>query len=190
MSQRAMSMPAQAKLPVPARNCQSPCVKASRRIASRFQGSRPSTKGAIAFSAASTDAVSAPQQASPQPTRPSSVVSFTSTSLTPSRATCELTSRCLYGMLTGIVSSLSILTCRVWQSRPFHSKGAHVTREAIVGTAVGGPYSPAVVAEGKFVFVAGQGPLRNGEYVPGSIEEETRLTLENLGTLLEQAASG
>jgi 2-iminobutanoate/2-iminopropanoate deaminase len=63
-------------------------------------------------------------------------------------------------------------------------------REAIVGTAVRGPYSPAVVAEGKFVFVAGQGPLRNGDYVPGSIDEETRLTLENVGALLELAGSG
>jgi len=63
-------------------------------------------------------------------------------------------------------------------------------REAIVGTAVGGPYSPAVVAEGRFVFVAGQGPVQDGGYVPGSIEEETRLTLENLGALLERAGSG
>jgi 2-iminobutanoate/2-iminopropanoate deaminase len=65
-----------------------------------------------------------------------------------------------------------------------------MVREAIVGTAVGGPYSPAVVAEGRFVFVAGQGPLRDGEYVAGSIEEETTQTLENMGALLEQAGSG
>jgi 2-iminobutanoate/2-iminopropanoate deaminase len=63
-------------------------------------------------------------------------------------------------------------------------------REAIVGAAVGGPYSPAVVAEGRFVFVAGQGPLRGGEYIPGSIEEETKQTLANMGALLEEAGSG
>ncbi|HEY8407172.1 MAG TPA: Rid family hydrolase [Gaiellaceae bacterium] len=63
-------------------------------------------------------------------------------------------------------------------------------REAIVGAAVRGPYSPAVFGEGRFVFVAGQGPLRDGEYVPGPIEDETRLTLENLGVVLEQAGSG
>src|SRR5262249_59446671 len=63
----------------------------------------------------------------------------------------------------------------------FYSKGACVVREAIVGTAVGGPYSPAIVAEGRFVFVAGQGPLKDGEYVEGSIEDETRLALENVG---------
>src|SRR5262245_59843048 len=63
-------------------------------------------------------------------------------------------------------------------------------REAIVNSAVIGPFSPAIVAEGRFVFVAGQGPLRDGAYVPGSIEDETRLTLENLGSVLEQAGSG
>jgi 2-iminobutanoate/2-iminopropanoate deaminase len=61
-------------------------------------------------------------------------------------------------------------------------------REAIVGPA--GPFSPAIVAEGRFVFVAGQGPLDGGTYVPGSIEDETRLTLENVRRLLEEAGSG
>ena len=65
-----------------------------------------------------------------------------------------------------------------------------MVREAIVGTAVGGPYSPAVVAEGRFVFVSGQGPVSAGEYQPGTIEEETRLTLENVGALLQAAGSG
>jgi 2-iminobutanoate/2-iminopropanoate deaminase len=72
----------------------------------------------------------------------------------------------------------------------FDSKGACAVREAIVGTSVGGPYSPAIVAEGRLVFVAGQGPVKDGSYVPGSIEDETRLTLENVGTLLENAGSG
>ena len=86
-------MPDQAKLPVPARNCQSPKLNASARIASRFQGSRPTTNGAMAAIAASIDAASAPLVASPQPTSPSSVVTRTRMSVTPSRATIELTSR-------------------------------------------------------------------------------------------------
>ncbi len=65
-----------------------------------------------------------------------------------------------------------------------------MSRTAITGTNVGGPYSPAIVAEGRFVFVAGQGPLRDGAYVPGTIAEETRLTLTNLGAVLEAAGSG
>jgi 2-iminobutanoate/2-iminopropanoate deaminase len=63
-------------------------------------------------------------------------------------------------------------------------------REAIGGTAVRGPYSPAIIAEGRFVFVAGQGPLSDGAYVPGSIEEETTQTLRNMGAVLLEAGSG
>ena len=63
-------------------------------------------------------------------------------------------------------------------------------RKAIVGAAVRGPYSPAIIAEGRFVFVAGQGPLQDGQYLPGSIEEETEQTLRNMGGLLELAGSG
>ena len=88
-------MPAQAKFPVPARNFQRPKSNASARIASRFQGSRPITNGAMAVTAASTEAASEPLVASPQPTRPSSVVTRTRMSVTPSRATIELTSRWL-----------------------------------------------------------------------------------------------
>ena len=65
-----------------------------------------------------------------------------------------------------------------------------MVREAIQGAAVAGPYSPAIIGEGKFVFVAGQGPLDAGKYRAGTIEEETRLTLENVGAILAQAGSG
>jgi 2-iminobutanoate/2-iminopropanoate deaminase len=51
-----------------------------------------------------------------------------------------------------------------------------------------GPYSSAIVAEGRFVFVSGQGPLRDGDYVPGTgVGDETRLTLENLFAILAAA---
>ena len=63
-------------------------------------------------------------------------------------------------------------------------------REAIPSSNPLAPYSAAVVAEGKFVFVAGQVALRDGQYVPGTVEEETRLTLENVGAILEAAGSG
>ena len=63
-------------------------------------------------------------------------------------------------------------------------------REAVPGPKPGGPYSPGIVAEGRFVFVAGQGPLRDGVYVPGTIEEETRLTLDNLLAVLAAAGTG
>lgn len=64
-------------------------------------------------------------------------------------------------------------------------------REAInVGAPPAFPYSHAVVAEGRFAFLAGQGPLAEGRYVPGTIEEETLLTLENLMAVLAACGSG
>ena len=51
-----------------------------------------------------------------------------------------------------------------------------------------GSYSAAVLIDG-WLYVSGQGPLdmATGEVVPGTIEEETRLTMEHIGTLLAQA---
>lgn len=53
-----------------------------------------------------------------------------------------------------------------------------------------GPYSHAVAA-GNLLFVSGQGPIaRDGSGVMrGTIEEETRQTLDNLKTILEDAGS-
>jgi 2-iminobutanoate/2-iminopropanoate deaminase len=43
-----------------------------------------------------------------------------------------------------------------------------------------GPFSNAVMGEGPFLFVAGQGPFdpQQGDYVRGSIAEQTHLVLE------------
>jgi 2-iminobutanoate/2-iminopropanoate deaminase len=40
------------------------------------------------------------------------------------------------------------------------------------------------------LFVSGQGPVRDGVYVQGTIEEETRLTLDNLLAVLAASRSG
>ena len=85
-------MPAKAKLPVIAWNCQAPAMNTSRAIASISQGSRPSTIGRIAATAVAIPAASAARVHSPQPIRPLSAISLTTTSVTPSRATSELTS--------------------------------------------------------------------------------------------------
>ncbi|MDH7568076.1 MAG: RidA family protein [Armatimonadota bacterium] len=52
------------------------------------------------------------------------------------------------------------------------------------------PYSPALRV-GDWVFVAGQGPLDpvTRKVVHGTIEEETRLTLENVKALVEAAGA-
>jgi 2-iminobutanoate/2-iminopropanoate deaminase len=62
-------------------------------------------------------------------------------------------------------------------------------KRAVTGTKPGGPYSPGIIAEGRFLFVSGQTPQRDGRVVLGTIEEETRLTLENIGSVLEAAGA-
>ncbi len=53
-----------------------------------------------------------------------------------------------------------------------------------------GPYSQGIVANG-FVFCSGQIPIdpATGELSTGTIEEQTRLVLKNLGAVLEAAGS-
>ena len=54
-----------------------------------------------------------------------------------------------------------------------------------------GIYSQAIVAEGKQVFVSGQGPVdpASGDLVLGSFAEQARLTFQNITTLLEAAGT-
>jgi len=51
-----------------------------------------------------------------------------------------------------------------------------------------GAYSAGVLADG-WLYVSGQGPLdlKTGQVVSGTIEEETRLTLQHVGKILEAA---
>lgn len=55
---------------------------------------------------------------------------------------------------------------------------------------LGGPYSQAIVHNG-LVYLSGQGavdPITN-QVVPGTIEEETKIALENVRIILEEAGS-
>src|SRR4051812_35278096 len=60
-------------------------------------------------------------------------------------------------------------------------------RQAIPSDHSIAPLSAAVVAEGRFVFVSGQVPFKDGEFVDGTIEEQTALTLENVRAVLAEA---
>lgn len=53
------------------------------------------------------------------------------------------------------------------------------------------PISSGVIAEGKFLFVAGQGPYDPavGAFVRGSVREQTRLTLESIKLIIETAGA-
>lgn len=52
-----------------------------------------------------------------------------------------------------------------------------------------GPYSQAVAGEGKVCFVSGQLPIdpATGEFAGATIEEQTKQSLENLKSILEEA---
>ena len=62
-------------------------------------------------------------------------------------------------------------------------------KQVIDGATPVGPYSGGIIAEGRFLFVSGQGPLVDGKIVSGTIEEETELTLHNVGIVLERAGA-
>jgi 2-iminobutanoate/2-iminopropanoate deaminase len=66
---------------------------------------------------------------------------------------------------------------------------ARMTRMPVQGTTPVGAYSPGIIAEGRFVYVSGQGPMIDGQYTPATIEEETRVTLENVGRILASAGT-
>jgi 2-iminobutanoate/2-iminopropanoate deaminase len=51
------------------------------------------------------------------------------------------------------------------------------------------PLSPAVVAEGRFAYVSGQGPAVDGSYTRSDIATETRNVLANLERVLQAAGS-
>lgn len=56
------------------------------------------------------------------------------------------------------------------------------TNHASIGS---GPYSQGIAA-GNMLFVSGQGPLdAEGAIVPGDIEAETRLTMDNVKAIVE-----
>jgi len=54
-----------------------------------------------------------------------------------------------------------------------------------------GIYSPAILAEGPTLYVAGQVPVdpRTGEFVFGSFEEQAKMAFDNVTTLLEAAGT-
>ena len=60
-------------------------------------------------------------------------------------------------------------------------------KEAVSGAKPVGAYSPGVIAEGRFIYVSGQGPVRDGKIELGTIEEETALVLDNISAILESA---
>jgi reactive intermediate/imine deaminase len=65
-----------------------------------------------------------------------------------------------------------------------------MTKQAVGGSQPAGAYSPGVIAEGRFVYVSGQGPFRDGVIIGRTTAEQTRVALENLEAVLAQAGAG
>jgi len=65
-----------------------------------------------------------------------------------------------------------------------------MSKQPVSGSQPAGAYSPGIVAEGRFVYVSGQGSLRDGEVVGDTIEEQTQIVLANVAAVLESAGAG
>jgi 2-iminobutanoate/2-iminopropanoate deaminase len=62
-------------------------------------------------------------------------------------------------------------------------------KRPVGGSRPAGSYSPGIVAEGRFVYVSGQGPLRDGEVIGVTVAEQTRVVLENVAAVLADAGA-
>src|SRR5215472_1568718 len=63
-----------------------------------------------------------------------------------------------------------------------------MSKEAVGGTRPGGAYSPGIIAEGRFLYVAGQTPTRDGVVTGATAGEQTAIALENLAAVLAGAS--
>jgi 2-iminobutanoate/2-iminopropanoate deaminase len=64
-----------------------------------------------------------------------------------------------------------------------------MSKQAVGGTTPGGAYSPGIVAEGRFVYVSGQAPIRDGVIIGETAAEQTKVVLDNLTTVLAEAGA-
>lgn len=64
-----------------------------------------------------------------------------------------------------------------------------MSKHAVGGSRPSGAYSPGVVAEGRFVYVSGQGALREGVLTGETAGEQTRVALENVAAVLAAAGA-
>jgi len=64
-----------------------------------------------------------------------------------------------------------------------------MSKRAVGGSLPSGAYSAGIVAEGRFVYVSGQGPIRDGVVIGETAGEQTRVTLDNLAAVLAEAGA-
>jgi 2-iminobutanoate/2-iminopropanoate deaminase len=64
-----------------------------------------------------------------------------------------------------------------------------MAKEAVGGSRPGGAYSPGIIAEGRFVYVAGQVPVKDGVVIGETVAEQTVAALENMAAVLAAAGA-
>jgi 2-iminobutanoate/2-iminopropanoate deaminase len=64
-----------------------------------------------------------------------------------------------------------------------------MSKEAVGGSQPGGAYSPGIIAEGRFLYVAGQTPIQDGVVTGETTGEQTKIVLENLAAVLAGAGA-
>jgi 2-iminobutanoate/2-iminopropanoate deaminase len=76
---------------------------------------------------------------------------------------------------------------KLWAARP--GEGKVMSKEAVGGTQPGGAYSPGIIAEGRFLYGAGQTPTRDGVVTGATTGEQTAIALENVAAVLAEAGA-
>jgi 2-iminobutanoate/2-iminopropanoate deaminase len=64
-----------------------------------------------------------------------------------------------------------------------------MSKHAVAGSRPGGAYSPGIIAAGRFVYVAGQTPARDGVVVGETVAEQTVVALQNVAAVLAEAGA-
>jgi 2-iminobutanoate/2-iminopropanoate deaminase len=64
-----------------------------------------------------------------------------------------------------------------------------MTKQAAGGSKPAGAYSPGIIAEGRFVYVSGQGALDGGGEAAATVEEQTEIVVAKLAAVLESAGA-
>jgi 2-iminobutanoate/2-iminopropanoate deaminase len=65
-----------------------------------------------------------------------------------------------------------------------------MAKQTVGGSGPGGLFSLGVIAEGRFIYVSGQSPKRNGVVVGETTAAQTAVALENIAAILAQAGAG
>jgi 2-iminobutanoate/2-iminopropanoate deaminase len=64
-----------------------------------------------------------------------------------------------------------------------------MAKQMVGGTRPGGAYSPGIIAEGRFIYVSGQVPVRDGVVVGETAAEQTVVALDNVAAVLAAAGA-